>query len=294
VGRRKAYHAYLEKCPQIDTPFCFHCPYEKEYPACNLYCARELEKVIGRVGADNISAFITEPIIGASGAGITPPEEYFPLIQDICRRHHILFIMDEVITGFGRTGKNFACNHWQVEPDIIVFGKGVSAGYGPLAGIIVSDTVCRAIQEGSGEFTTGHTFGGNPLCCAAGCSVLDYMEKHHIIQQVGDKGRYLTEQLRELQKKTPLIADVRGKGLLLGIELMKDWETKTLFDPEEKVTDRLVEACFQNGLIVYPSSRFLHGMRGDSLLISPPLTITYDEMDELVGVLGVTFTSFIT
>lgn len=292
VGRRLAYQGYLEKYSQIDTPFCFHCPYEKKYPACDLYCARELEKVIGKVGSENVSAFISEPIVGASGAGITPPEGYFSLIKDICERHKILFIMDEVITGFGRTGEHFACDHWHVEPDIIVFGKGVSAGYGPLAGVIASDTIHQTIKNGSGEFTTGHTFGGNPLSCAAGCSVLDYMEKHDIVRQVKEKGQYLKKKLMEHQTDVPLMGDVRGKGLLLGIELMKDRDHKVLFEPGEKTTEKMVERCFQNGLIVYPSTRFIHGVRGDSILLSPPLTITYDEMDELVKVLIETMAGF--
>ncbi len=286
VGRRQAYHSYLELYPQIDSAFCFNCPYEKEYPACNLYCARELEKIIGKIGAGNISAFIAEPIIGASGAGITPPDEYFPLIREICDKYNILFIMDEVITGFGRTGENFASNHWNVEPDIIVFGKGVSAGYVPLAGIILSDTIYQTIKKGSGDFTTGHTFGGNPLSCAAGCSVLEYMEEHGIIKQAKDKGDYLNKKLRELQEQTPLIGDVRGKGLLLGVEVMKDRESRTLFQLQEKMTEKLVQSCFENGLIVYPSNRFINGVQGDSLLISPPLTITYEEMDEMVELLA--------
>lgn len=285
VGRRLAYQAYLEKYPQVDTPFCYHCPYEKEYPACDLYCARELEKVIGKVGAENVSAFISEPIVGASGAGITPPDDYFPLIQDICKRNNILFILDEVITGFGRTGEHFACDHWQVEPDIIVFGKGVSAGYGPLAGVITRDSIHQVIKNGSGEFTTGHTFGGNPLSCAAGCSVLDYMEKHDIVRQVKEKGLYLKKKLMEHQADTPLMADVRGKGLLLGIELMKDRKRKLLFEPEEKMTEKVVESCFSRGLVVYPSSRFINGVKGDSILLSPPLTITCEELDALVEIL---------
>lgn len=292
VGRRQAYHTYLKAWPQIDTPHCLHCPYEKTYPACDLYCARELEKVIGRTGAGHIAAFISEPVIGASGAGITPPPEYFPLVRDICHKHDILFIMDEVITGFGRTGEHFACQHWQVEPDLIVFGKGVSAGYGPLAGLIASDAIYQTIQETSGEFTTGHTFGGNPLCCAAGCSVMDYMEKHRITEQVKDKGVYLKKKLQALQPDHPLMADVRGLGLLLGVELMKDRDRRVFFEPHEKITDRLVERCFENGLVVYPSTRFIHGVRGDSLLISPPLTITYAEMDELVALLAESLNGF--
>ena len=285
IGRRQSYHSYIELYPQLETPFCFHCPYEKEYPQCSLFCARELDRVISRIGENNISAFIAEPIVGASGAGITPPDDYFPLIKEICEKHNILFIMDEVITGFGRTGENFACNHWGVVPDIMVFGKGVSAGYAPLAGIIAHERIYNEIAMGSGEFSTGHTFGGNPFSCSAGCSVVDYMMEHDIVAQVRDKGSYLMAELKKLKDRSVLIADIRGKGLLIGVEIVRRKEGCISFERREKITEKLVEICYSKGLIVYPSGGMINGTLGDSILIAPPLTISIEEINNMVNIL---------
>ena len=284
VKRRQPYHHYLSVFPQLETPFCYHCPFEKTHPGCDLFCARQLEKYIDRFGQDNVSAFIAEPIVGAAGAGITPPDDYFPIIQEICRKKEVLFIMDEVITGFGRTGENFACRHWNVQPDIIVFGKGVSSGYIPLAGAVADEKIYEALVEGGADFSTGHTFSGNPLACAAGCAVVDYIVENELVDRARDKGAYLKSSLHQVARENDLVGDIRGKGLLFGVELLRDKEKREPYPREMKITERLVQKCLHNGLVIYPSTGIINGVSGDSVLLAPPLIVTTEELDELVRI----------
>lgn len=286
VGRRKEYAPYLKDYPLLELPLCSHCPYEKTYPGCDIFCARYLEKMIHRIGSENIAAFIAEPITGASGAGITPPDEYFPIMERICRENDILLIFDEVITGIGRTGTFFACEHWNVKPDIICFGKGIASGYAPIAGILASERVASSVDA----FSTGHTFSGNPLSAATANRVLDYMEKHEILEKVENMGIRLESSLKGLKAKYPdLVHEVRGKGLLWGLELRNKGE---MFEPEKRAAAKLVEICFQNGLLVYPSAGYIDGFLGESILLSPPYIITDEEMDELIGILDLSLSAF--
>ncbi|MDX9888052.1 MAG: aminotransferase class III-fold pyridoxal phosphate-dependent enzyme [Anaerovoracaceae bacterium] len=285
-ARRKEYAAYLNDYPNLELPYCFRCPYEKAYPECNLFCARYFEKLVNQMGEDTISAFIGEPITGASGAGINPPQGYFETIERICRDKDILFIMDEVITGFGRTGKYFASQHYDIAPDIITFGKGISSGYGPLAGIIVRDSIYQGMKAKGGEFTTGHTFGGNPLSTAAGVATMEVLAQEDLVAGVVTKGEFLEEKLMDVLDRVNIAINLRGKGLLWGMEFARSKEDRTPFSKGVNLTNRIVETCFSNGLIVYPSSGFIDGVLGDSILISPPFIINKEEMIELASLLG--------
>lgn len=292
AGRRKEYYPYLSDYPLLELPYCYRCPYEKTYPECDLFCGRYLETLINRIGKDNISAVIFEPITGASGAGISPPDDYFPLMEKICRENEILLIMDEVITGFGRTGDYFASKHWGLEPDMIVFGKGITGGYFPLSGVIASDEIYKALEEKGMKFSTGHTYGGNPLACATGLATLEYIQEEDIPRRAREKGEILEKGLVEMKNRQSLIGDVRGRGLLWGLELVDNRaganskpEDKKLFRPGDGITAKLVEACFNNGLIVYPSNGFMDGIHGDSILISPPMVINEEEIKLLLELL---------
>ncbi len=284
-GRRQDYAPLLSTGPVLELPYCFRCPYEKTYPGCDLFCARYLEKVILREGPDRIAAFFAEPVTGASGAGIHPPAPYFSVIQEICRRYDVLLILDEVITGFGRTGKNFAAEHYSIQPDILIFGKGISSGFGPLAGILVNGQRYEEMVAGEVEFGTGHTYGGNPLSAAAGVAVLNYLKNRGLVEQVEQKGKVLEELLKALMERVPLVVDVRGMGLLWGLELAISKQENRPFPPEKKVTRKVIEACKRNGLILYPSQGFIDGSHGDSVLISPPFVITEKEMLEMCTLL---------
>jgi len=285
IRRRFRYTPLLHNFPDMYPPYCYNCLFEKTYPECNCYCARQLEHVIHQITPEYVAGFISEPLIGASGAAIYGPPEYYKIIREICDEYDVLLIADEVITGFGRTGKNFGIEHWDVEPDIICFGKGVSAGYTPLSGITVSDEIYNTIKEGSGTFAPGHTLASNPLSTAVGYRVLQYIKEHNLVEASREKGEYLKKRFEELMEKHPMIGEVRGKGLMLGIEFVKDREKKVFFEAAEGATEAVVKGCFDNGLIIYPAKGAYNGVKGDSILITPPLVINKEEMDEMVEIL---------
>lgn len=282
--RRQQYSEYLADCPVIEVPFCHRCPYEKKHPECNMFCAHYLQKVINRFGADTIAAVICEPVTGASGAGITPPDEYFPIIRDICTKNNIMLIFDEVITGFGRTGKTFAGEHWGVTPDAIAFAKGASSGYGPTAGVVISDEIYNGIRNSGGSFfLTGHTFGGNPLSAAGASAVLKYIQDNDVVNEVAKKGVYFEQKLNKLYDKYEFVTHVRGKGLLWGLELSKNKETLEPFPKEAGVTKKLVDIAYEeNCMLIYASQGYIDGISGDSILLSPPLIITEEEIDDMM------------
>lgn len=285
VARRREYFPYLHLFPQVVPPYCYQCPFGKEYPGCGCMCAKQLEDVINRIGPNNIAAFIAEPIVAAAAAGVYGPPEYYKMVREICDRYEILFIADEVVTGFGRTGETFAMKHWGVVPDIITFGKGISSGFTPLAGFVAGDHIYETIKNGSGLFLTGHTFAGNPLSTAIGCSVLSYMEEHNLVEGAREKGKYLEKKLNELMDKYDIVGDVRGKGLMWGVEFVEDRETHKPFDASKNVTGRIVGYSKGNGLVVFASQGAINGVAGDSILITPPLIITCEQIDELVSLL---------
>jgi adenosylmethionine-8-amino-7-oxononanoate aminotransferase len=232
-----------------------------------------------------VAAFIAEPLVGAAGGALTPPPEYFPIIRGICDRYDVLFIADEVMTGVGRTGAGFAVNHWSVVPDIITTGKGVGGGYAPLGAMIVREPVYRAIAEGSGVFVHGFTYGGHPPSVAAGAAVLRYVEEHGLVENAAARGRHLERRLDPLRSRR-MVGDIRGKGLMWGVEFVRDRSTKQPFDRGLRVAERVGESAFSRGLIIYPGSGNVDGVRGDQILIGPPLVITDAEIDRLVEMLA--------
>ncbi|MFP5115037.1 aspartate aminotransferase family protein [Bacillaceae bacterium C204] len=291
-GRRARFVPLLEDFPVINPPYCYRCPYNLESSSCNYLCAHELETAIKRIGADQIAAFIAEPVIGAAGGAIAPPRDYYKVVKNICEAHDILFIADEVMTGCGRTGTMLACEQWGITPDIVALGKGMGAGYAPIAAAIASDKVIEPILAGTKSVMSGHTLSANPQACAAALAVLQYIEENNIIQEVENKGIYLRDQLEQLKPHFPFIGDVRGKGLLLGIEFVQVMATKTPFPRSSRVTQRMVEFAKEKGMLIYPAGAGIDGINGDSIIISPPLTITKKEMDELVHLLKETFQVF--
>jgi len=286
VFRRKHYVTSLLPYPKIPPPYCYRCPFGYEYPGCDVACAYELRRTIQMTGEEYISAFIAEPVVGAAGGAICAPPEYFKIVREICDEHNILFIADEVMTGFGRIGFNFGIEHWGAVPDIITFAKGASAGYYPLAGVIVSDRIYEVLRDGAGTFAPGHTFCGTPMAGLVGLKVIEYSKKHGLTENVNRLHPYLMDQLKRMYKY-PIVGDVRGKGFLTGVELVKDQMTKEPFDFKEwaKVSFSLVQTAFEKGLILYPGGGTVDGHRGDHILVAPPLTITREEIDELISIL---------
>ena len=294
TSRRERFIPLLEDFPVIHPPYCYRCPYNREAPECGYICAKELNLAIKRIGAEQIAAFIAEPIIGAAGGAITPPEDYYKVIKEICEQNNILFIADEVMTGFGRTGTMLASEHWGIEPDIVALGKGMGAGYAPIAAALVSEKVMAPILSGSKSVMSGHTLSANPQSCAVSLAVLEYIEKNDIIKDVKDKSDYLLQNLIKLQKKFPIIGDIRGKGLMIGIEFVEEQTTKTPFPRSLSLTRKLIQSAQENGLLIYPANAGMDGINGDAILIAPPLTITFSELAELVSRFEQSLQSFLT
>ncbi|WP_042346671.1 aspartate aminotransferase family protein [Bacillus massiliigorillae] len=292
--RRNRFVSLLESYPSVSPPYCYRCPYNQTHPSCALKCADELQSMIRKIGAENIAAFICEPVIGAAGAAISSPDGYLTKVKQICEDNDILFIADEVMTGMGRTGSILACEQEGVVPDLVALGKGLSGGYTPIAATLVSDKVMEPIKKGSGSIMSGHTFSANPLSCATSLAVIDYIEKHNIISQVEQKGEHIRNGLLKLQKIHHFIGDIRGKGLLIGIECVSSAATKTPFARHIDATNKIVSIAQQNGLLLYPAQAGIDGVIGDAFIISPPLTITYEEIDELLLRLNQTLLDFQT
>jgi adenosylmethionine-8-amino-7-oxononanoate aminotransferase len=278
--RRRPYLPLLRDQPHIPPAYCYRCPFGLAYPSCGMRCAEELESEIKRTGAQYISAFIAEPVVGAAGGALVPPPEYFGIIRQICDRYGVLFIADEVMTGIGRTGKNFAIDHWGVVPDIITTGKGVGGGYAPLGAMIVREPHFQTIAQGTGSFVHGFTYGGHPPSVAAGAAVLAYVQEHDLVARSAGLGERLAERLEPLRERR-IVGDLRGLGLMRGVEFVRDRTTKEPFERGLRVAERIGEAAFERGLIVYPGFGNADGVNGDQVLIGPPLVVSEGEIDLL-------------
>lgn len=237
--------------------------------------ARALEEAILREGADTVAAFIAEPVMGVGGV-IVPPADYFPLVREICDRHEVLFIADEVITGFGRTGEWFALKHWNVKPDILSFAKAVTSGYAQLGGIQISDAIRDTIESASEAeaYMHGYTYSGHAMACAVGLKNLEIMERENFPQRARDLGKRLLDGLKTLAE-FPFVGDARGLGLVCGVEIVSDKAGKVA-DPAMAV--KIYNAALERGLRSRPL--------GSTLAFSPPISITEDEVDEIVKRLG--------
>ncbi|WP_353853664.1 aspartate aminotransferase family protein [Bacillus sp. Bos-x628] len=290
IARRARFEPLLEKHPVLSPPYAYRSWLPKEESKQVEWYVQELKTVIQRLGKDRIAAFIAEPIVGAAGAALVPPDGYFKAMKHVCEENDILLIADEVMTGFGRTGKMFAMEHWGVVPDMMVLGKGMSAGYSPIAATVAADHVMAPILNGSASVMAGHTYSANPLSAAVSLAVIRYMKKHQLTERADMSGRYLMNALKDLQANHFIIGDVRGKGLFIGVEFVADQLAKTPFPAHAQMTRLVVETAKQNGLLVYPASAGEDGIGGAAIMIAPPLTITQQEMEELLHLFGQTIT----
>ena len=284
TGRRKYYQPLIQHTPHIVPCYCYRCPFNLKPETCSIECADDLEKTILYEGPDAVSAFIAEPVVGATAGALVPKDGYFQKIREICDRYDVLLIVDEVMTGIGRTGKNFAVDHWQVVPDMIVCAKGMASGYTPVFCVVTNDHIHDTIKQGNGAFVHGHTYSQNPLSCATALAVLDYMKTHDLINRSARMGQYLLEKLKTLSRHS-IVGDVRGLGLFAGVEFVKDQDTKEPFDAKLKVNTRIGNQAFEKGLITYPGGGGADGIRGDHSLLAPPFIITETQIDEMVAVL---------
>lgn len=277
--RRQAFAPLLPAAMEhISACFCYRCPLGLEYPACALGCAEELEPAIVKAGQEQVAAFICEPVVGAS-SGAAPPEGYLRRIREICDAHGILMIADEVMTGAGRTGKYFAVEHWNVVPDMILLGKGLSSGYAPLGAVLAGEKVWRAIEAGPGSLDHGFTYQAHPPSLAAGLAVQRYLEKHNLVERSRQRGEYLAKKLAGL-RALPCVGDVRGKGMLQTVEFVADQATKKPFAREFNFNFRVFENMQARGVMVYPMRGTVAG-GGDHVLIAPPFVIEEAQIDFL-------------
>ena len=263
-------------------PYCYRCPFGVTYPECDLQCAKHLEDVMRFEGAvRRVAAFISEPIVGANGI-IVPPDGYWQKVREICDKYEVLLICDEVMTGFGRTGKWFAIEHWKVVPDIITMAKGITSGYIPLAATSVRERVSKEFEEK--QWVHGHTYSGHAMGMAAGVAAIGIYKTDGLIQRAAELGKYLMDKALELQEKHPSIGEVRGKGLFVGLELVKDRKTREpIHDPwvegprPPTAKMKVLGKALQEGVYCLPGQVSV-------IMLAPPLTITKDEIDHAMDV----------
>ncbi len=287
--RREPFLPMLVEQGHIAPCYCYRCPFHLEYPACELKCAHDLARLIDEQGPETVAAFIFEPVVGATN-GAVPPEGYVRTIREICDRYGILLIADEVMTGLGRTGRNFAVDHWGVVPDIILMGKALTSGYAPLGAMLASGEICQVLEKGSGLYRHGFTYSAHPVSVAAGLAVQKWIAKNKLVEQCARQGDYLAGQLEELRRFS-VVGDIRGKGLLQTIEFVQDRATRQPFAPEAQVIEKLDEKLRQAGVNAYPMKGCADGVSGDHFLLAPPFVISREEIDFLVDALSAAIAS---
>ena len=275
VARKRKGGPYMVGCTFVPTPYCYRCFFELKYPQCHLRCARALEDIIRFNTYDSVAAFIAEPVQGEGGI-IVPPDDYFVEIGRILKKHGILLLIDEVQSGFGRTGKMFAIEHYGVEPDIMTMAKGIADGF-PLSAFIAREEIADAFKPGDHL----STFGGNPVSCAAAVANIAYLEEEKVVEGAARKGGWLKDKLEQMKDKYDKIGEVRGKGLMIGIELVSGRSSKA---PAVEEAKKVRDFCLGEGLLIG-----LGGVFNNVLRIQPPLVITQDQLEQALSILDRSF-----
>lgn len=279
-GRRPDYGTLLHTFPVAPPAYPYRFAHEHESEdAYAERSAREFEQAIVDEDPRTVAAVIVEPIVGAAGGAIVPPGGYLKRLREICDRLGVLLIADEVITGIGRTGDWFACEHEGIVPDLMALGKGLSGGYSPIAGVLMREHVAEAFEHGSGITPFGHTFSGNPLSAATCLAVLDIMQRDNILQNVRERGAQLQAGLERLSHRYECLSDVRGRGLLWGFEFVTDRQLRTPPPESEAINERFVHECWAERLIVYPAGV---APLNNAAIVSPPLIISQSEVEILL------------
>ena len=266
----------------VPQPNFYRCEYRSETPEeCGERCVQAVEEMIKFLGPETVAGVVAEPVSSPMGA-VVPPDNYWPMLREVCDKYGVLLIADEVITGFGRTGKMFACEHWGVTPDIMTVAKGITSGYLPMGGAITRKNIADAFI-GSQRVTFRHviTFGGHPVVAAAALRNIQIMEDEHMVENSAEMGSYLLDGLKEMQEKHQMIGDVRGLGLMCGMELVRDRETREPYPAEADLGSRLTAGFQANGL---------HLRGSDNMNVAPPLCVTADEIDEIISIMDRVFT----
>jgi adenosylmethionine-8-amino-7-oxononanoate aminotransferase len=276
VARRAPYDPMIPEWGHVAPCFCYHCPFDKTFPECNLTCADDLDQFLRANDSSSVAAFLFEPVVGATLGAAPAVDGYTVRIAEICRKHGILLIADEVMTGMGRTGRPFASEHWGLEPDIILTGKGIASGYAPLGAVIVAPHMVEAFEKGSAAFMHGFTYQAHPVATAAGNAVFDYLETHKLFARVTPAGEILRKTLNSLESH-PHVGQVRGLGLLQGVEFVKDKATREPFPKEAGIAEKIREAALKKDVLLYPGQGCVDGTCGDHVLLAPPFIIKPEE-----------------
>ena len=280
-ARRRGLEHALGYYPRIPTPYPLRCPLGAHHAEAGAYYAGCLRESIEAEGPETIAAFLAEPITGSSGGAIVPPEDYWPEVRKICDEYGVLLILDEVMTGFGRTGKPFGFQHWDITPDILVAGKGLAGGYAPLGGVFARETVGKAIQEAEMNVMF-NTFGAHPAACAAGAEVLTIMVEENLVERSARMGTLLQKTLINTFSNHPFVAEVRGRGLLQTIEIVKERDKLTPFERADNITNRIVGNALKKGVFFYGGGT---GEVRDIVCMGPPFIIEERHIETMVEVL---------
>jgi adenosylmethionine-8-amino-7-oxononanoate aminotransferase len=281
---RRSFAPLLSPMPHVPAPYPYRCSLRGCGERCSLGCAEALDAVIRAEGPDTVAAFIAEPVIGASAGAVVPPPDYYRIIRDICARHGILFIADEVMSGMGRTGAWFAIEHWPgVRPDIITCGKGLTSGYLPGGALLVKGEIVDTVQD-AGGFAHGFTFSHHPVVAAAALAVIRRVEQHGLVARAAAMGKHLLERLQGLLD-LPGVGEVRGRGLLTAVEIVADREGRSSYPSDAHTAEQIQAEALRRGVIVYASGGQDSG-GGDLILLGPPFTIDAAQIDEAVSTLG--------
>lgn len=265
----------------VHPPYCYRCPFDQTYPTCGRTCVSLLERTIEAEDPDTVAAVIVEPISISSAGFVVPPPDYLPRLREICTRHNVILIYDEIITGFGRLGTMFGSQYFGAPPDITCCGKGMSGGYAPLAAVLVRDRVAQVFYgeaDEHREFHHGHTYAGNPVACAAGVAAVTQLIERDLVGNARRQGERLQQRLADLADRHPLIGDVRGAGLLQGVEFVKDRSTGERFASHIRPGTIVERAARERGLLLRCGNDFA--------ALAPPLVTTSGDIDEMCAILG--------
>jgi adenosylmethionine-8-amino-7-oxononanoate aminotransferase len=287
VNRRAPYEALLMPVTHIAP--CYEYRGRRTDESAEQYGIRvadELEAAIQKLGAENVAAFFAEPVVGASLGCAPPVPGYLKRLREICDRHGVLLVFDEVMCGMGRTGHMYACAEDGVSPDILTMAKGLGGGFQPIGGLLVAQRVFDAIADGSGALKHGQTYAGHTLACAAALGVQQAIREEELLERVRSLSGLLFRRLGERFGQHPHVGDIRGRGLFIGLELVADRETKAPFDPKLKLWNRVRRAGFEEGFVCYPSGGCIDGVAGDHVVLAPPFILADSQVDEVVDKLG--------
>jgi hypothetical protein len=271
---RRIYQPLLTDFPRIPAPDTYR------HPDSTASTGEILEEEIERQGAGTVAAFIVEPIIASSAGAMVPARAHYDTVRAICARHEVLLIADEIVTGMGRTGRWLACQHFDLVPDILVLGKGLSGGVAPLSAVVAGAEIVDTLARGAGRFNHAQTYSHTPVICAAGLATLRYLRREKLVERCAALETVLLDELAGL-RDFPVVGDVRGKGLLAGIELVADCDSRAPLPRAERFAERFTTTAFEHGLIVWPNVGHVDGISGDIIMLAPPFTIETDEIAEI-------------